>query len=475
MFTLRRHIGRTVVAAALGLVVLAPNSALAQVIQPGFQIRPSVGLNQAFINQGLTGQIFPGVSPVTSFPFLNPLFNPAANPLVNPFINPNVNPAINPAALNNFFNPTIANPFNPNNPIFTNPLFGASIGVTGGATSPAGAALSPYAAAASLQTNAYNAATLSTNPYGAGAGGYDPYSGYGSPYYGSYESPVAGYLRGTADMITAQGKWMKDLHSAGILKEQNKQAMVDTRKKIFDEWLYERKNTPTPEDDRQLALAQELHRSLNNPPLAEIISGQALNNILTDLSKVDEKKGGKGPQIPLDEDVLRHLNLTSGGAGNPGLLKNEGRLTWPLALRGDEYKKERELLDSLAPDAIRQAIGGKVDGGVLRDMTNSLASLRQKLTENIRDLTPNQYVEASRFLSYFDDAVKLLSRPNAGEYFTKNYAGKGMTVGELVKFMASKGLTFAPAVTGDESAYLAVHRALVAYDLGAKSQMTSER
>jgi hypothetical protein len=108
-------------------------------------------------------------------------------------------------------------------------------------------------------------------------------------------------------------------------------------------------------------------------------------------------------------------------------------------------------------------------------MRNALASLRQKLAANINELTPNQYVEASRFLNYFDDALKLLARPNAGDYFTRNLGAKGMTVGDLVKSMSSKGLTFAPAVTGDESAYLALYRGLVNYDNSAKSQLTTEK
>ena len=195
--------------------------------------------------------------------------------------------------------------------------------------------------------------------------------------------------------------------------------------------------------------------------------------LLADIRKNEPKKGG-GPAISLDEDLLRHVNLTP-GTGNPGLLKNDGRIAWPLALQSDDYRSERELLNSLAPEAIRQAVNGRVDPGALKDMNNALAKLRDKLTANINDVTPNNYIEASRFLGYFGDALKILARPDAGDFFSSRFASKGMTVEDLMKYMSDKGLTFAPAVTGDESAYQALHRALVAYDLGSRAQYTAEK
>jgi hypothetical protein len=471
-----------IVLIGLGAWGLASSQASAQIVTPGIRIRNlGMNLNQAAFNQGLTGQIFPGLSPVTSFPYANPFFNPGANPLINPAINPFINPSINPTInpylnptqfsplLSNYYNPQLANPFNPNNAFYTNPYLNAA----------ANGFANPYVAynSATLSTNPYTSGTLNSNGYGTsnmggdyGGGGY---GGYGYPYYS--ETPVAGFLRGTADMITAQGKWLKDFQQASLIKEQDRQAKIDTRKKIFDQWLYEKQNTPTPEEERQKDIAQQLNRSINNPPMAEVLSGQALNNILADLSKMDEKKIARGQQIPLDEDLLRHVNLTSGNTGNPGLLKNEGRVTWPLALRTEEFKSDRELLDNLAPDAIHQALSGKVDTGVLQNMNNALADIDQKLSANIQNVTMNQYTEATRFLNYFKDAVRLLAKPNAGDFFSRNYAARGMTVGDLVKFMVSKGLSFAPAVTGDDNAYVALHHAMVAYDLSAKNQITSDQ
>jgi hypothetical protein len=238
--------------------------------------------------------------------------------------------------------------------------------------------------------------------------------------------------------------------------------------------LYERKNTPTFEEDRQFFTNQQLQRSLNNPPETEVWSGQALNDILADLAKLGPGKA-QGANVPLDEDIVRHLNLTPvNGNANAGLLKNDTRLTWPLALRGEEYKADRDLINALAPEAVHQAVNGRVDAGTLKELGAAVARLRQRLTANVRELTTNQYADASRFLGYLDDAIRVLGRPDAGDYFTRKYAAQGKDVAELVKSLTARGLHFAPATPGDEAAYLAVRRALANYDRGTPTDLASE-
>jgi hypothetical protein len=345
--------------------------------------------------------------------------------------------------------------------------------VVGAIVSPSIGGSGTFIPATSGLSNPY--ASLSSTPYGGASGGGDLSSGYGMPYYGYGESPIGGYMRGTADIVSAQGKWMQSLQQASLTKEQVRQAMIATRGKSFDEYYYERKNTPTFESDRESFNNQQLLRSLNNPPESEITSGQALNDVLDDLVKMSKQRELRAAAPPLDEDVLRRLNLTAGaGNGNAGLLKNDARLTWPLALRDETYKTDRELVNSLTPEAVHQAINGRVDAGTLRELAAAAQRLRQNLTANIRDMTANQYTEASRFLGYLDDAIRALGRPDAGDFFTRKYVAQGKDAAELVRNLAAKGLRFAPATPGDEAAYLAAHRALVAYDRAAKAQVVSD-
>ena len=66
--------------------------------------------------------------------------------------------------------------------------------------------------------------------------------------------------------------------------------------------------------------------------------------------------------------------------------------------------------------------------------------------------------------------ANVLHRPDPGLYFTPTYKN----VGELVKYMAKNDLRFAPAVPGDEAAYLALYRALAIYDVNANLPTNSE-
>jgi hypothetical protein len=342
----------------------------------------------------------------------------------------------------------------------------------GNTAAPAIAPSGAYSGPANPYTNPAGGNSITTTPYNPNNNMYGNNSGYYPPY-GYYESDIGGFMRGTADIITAQGTWFKDVQNALTLKEKFKQEQLATRRKKLEEYLYERERTPTAEDERQRQLQMQISRSLNDPPTSEIWSGQALNNIIADIRKVEDKNPNR-PSVSIDDDVLRHLNL-SPGIGNPGLLRNEGRLHWPLTLQGDDFKSQRELLNSLAPEAVRQAVNGRVDPGSLKDMVDSVAKMRQTLAANIRDLTPNQFIEANRFLSQFDDALKILGRPDAGDLIRPQLAGKSTSVADLLKYMGDKGLVFAPAVTGDESAYGAIHRALVAYDNEVKGNPSSGR
>jgi hypothetical protein len=347
---------------------------------------------------------------------------------------------------------------------------------------PFAAATSPFAATAAL-----NQASLLNSPYAAGAttaglfsnpyGAYgaDGLGGYGG--YGYYESPLGGYLRGAADILNSEGRLGIQVQQAKLIREQVYRERLENHRRYIEEWKYWRDSLPTAEDDRQKALQLQVRRSLNDPPVGEIYSGQALNTILNDVQKKATKDSDfqSAPTISLDPDTVRHLNLTGQeGKGNPGLLRNEGRLNWPIALRVPQYQAERDVLNELTPAVYDQAVNGKVDASSLERMTKAVRDLRERLNDNIRDLTPTEYSEARRFLGDFEDALALLRQPGAGDYFGAK-APKAKTIGDLVQFMLSKGLRFAPAVPGDEPAYVAAHRALAAYDTSLGSQVVSDR
>ena len=63
-----------------------------------------------------------------------------------------------------------------------------------------------------------------------------------------------------------------------------------------------------------------------------------------------------------------------------------------------------------------------------------------------------------------------LEDPNVGNWFTK-WRAQGNTLPDLVNFMSSNGLVFAPATQGSETAYQSLYRFLADYD-AAQAQRT---
>jgi hypothetical protein len=67
--------------------------------------------------------------------------------------------------------------------------------------------------------------------------------------YSPNSDPHRGYQSGPADAGGDAGQAMISVEQAMQMREQYRQMKIDTRRRMFDEWLYERANTPTLEDD----------------------------------------------------------------------------------------------------------------------------------------------------------------------------------------------------------------------------------
>ena len=297
-----------------------------------------------------------------------------------------------------------------------------------------------------------------------------------NPYFPSYGDPFGGALTGQANLTNAQGQFMQSQQQAFLQREAVRAAKTDNKRRTFDEYLYEKEHTPTAEEDRQRMQREYLARARNSPPVVEVWSGTALNTILQDLKKGIGEGAPKVPPMPLDEDMLKHINVTSQkGEGNAGLLKNGGKLTWPDALTGSDFKDGRDRVSSLMNDAVKQAeFNGQVDGNTRRDLEKAADDMGRQLKRSIDNLGVSDYIEAKQFLNNLDSSITILKQRDVGSYFNGKYDLKSKTVHELVKNMTEKGLLFASATPGDESAYTALYQAMANYDNAVQSLTTRQ-
>src|SRR5207245_7084279 len=212
------------------------------------------------------------------------------------------------------------------------------------------------------------------------------------------------------------------------------------------------------------ARIERVRRSRNDAPLPEVWSGYALN-VLLDAIQKQQARNIPGPNIPLEPDVVRHINVTSGaqGGGSIGILRNGGKISWPLILRRGAYQATRSKVDQSAYEAYRQAQAGPVDGDLLDGLTRGVDALFSQLKDNVSETSTTDYITAKGFLNELENTVKALQDPKVSSYFNGSLTPKGNNVAELSSNMTRQGLKFAPATNSDEEAYVALHQAMVAY------------
>jgi hypothetical protein len=238
---------------------------------------------------------------------------------------------------------------------------------------------------------------------------------------------------------------------------------------------------PSSRDRKEDDYLEKLRKSLD-PSSLETYSGKPMNTLLGELQ---DRRAARAPvpKVPLEKDVLKSINVISDkDTGSIGLLKNQGKLSWPPALRAPEFATQRESLDSLVPQTILQAIQGGVDADRLKELRETVNKMEDQLAKDkkapasaIAQLTPGDYIKTQRYLTQLKEALGVLGQPDAGNYFNGKYAPRGETVADLVEHMTKEGLRFAPAEAGDETSYKNLHRALaVAVVAAQNSQRTGD-
>src|SRR5262249_8622264 len=235
--------------------------------------------------------------------------------------------------------------------------------------------------------------------------------------------------------------------------------------------------TETSRDAKPAEPRKPDDQSRHGPSEDEILSGKALNRLLDQLRRLSadgNSEDGPDALLHLYVDGLKHINLTR-GAGSIALLKTGGRLKWPAALLGPEFREPRERLTVRAPEAVRDATSpGRVAPATIRPMADDVDRLRDLLRQNVGALTFQQFTEARAFLRTFEDALAALQQPDAAHHFDGRYALTAQTVLGLVRQMAENGLRFAPALPGDEATYLALHAILAAHTRAALGQAAGQ-
>ncbi len=307
--------------------------------------------------------------------------------------------------------------------------------------------------------------------YPQGNFNYNPwmYGGYGGGYgYGGYyPGRVGGALNGVAAVTTANAQYQGIIQDARLQQSYANQSHLDYRKKAIEEWKYEQSLKPTPEDIAAQDQAQALRRARENPSNVEIWSGSILNTLYDSIKKM-QLGGLRGPMVPLDPQVLHHINLTDGTTGGSvGLLRDGAQLQWPMALRTATFAPNRQAIEKLAQDSVKQAKMGGVQDQTLFNFIDAVDALKAKVDGSVNTMAPTPYIQACRYVNELKDTLKALQDPNTvRKQFSGQWTAQGNTVNELVDQLTRQGLKFAPVNPGEETYYTSLYNSLLSYDMG---------
>jgi hypothetical protein len=311
---------------------------------------------------------------------------------------------------------------------------------------------------ASLQSNVpiFNPAY----PNAPQGGGY-PFGGggYGMGRYG-------GYMQGAANLTVANAQYNLTTEQARIVREQANREHLLTNRATMEERQYESdqwQKRHDPDTIRQQDQERSLQRSLHNPPETEIWSGVALNALLKDIQNATSN-GVSAPPVPLNSATLAQINLTDGTNYNGvGMLKDLTKFNWPLVVRKEAFAQDRQQVEEMSRKAVSQVMSNSLDPDLLDKLNDAVATMKNDVDTAAPNMTPTQYIQASRYLGDVKQSLKVLQDPNVANYFNKKWTAQGNTVGDLVQNMTGQGLKFAPAAPGEEASYTALHSAMVTY------------
>jgi hypothetical protein len=292
-----------------------------------------------------------------------------------------------------------------------------------------------------------------------------------NPYYPYGYAPLSGFgpgatLAGQAQVIQAQGQLMINEEQARQERQKYYQDKLTTKKMAFDEAAYEKANTPSFTEDQEKVMNLQVRRMLNQANPTEIKRGDTLNTLMPYIKAMSDQ-GIPGPPLPVNPSLLRQINVEGGSGLGAGMLKDGGKLSWPLMLRGETQKK----IDKVLVKACSDAAAGTLEAKTYNEIANSVKKLQKEndLKYQKEQINGQSYLSCQAYLDSLAASLKVLQRPDAAKFFDGSYTVHGSNVPEVVDNMLAEGLKFGPATTGSESAYFAMHNAFVSYTRSAQS------
>jgi hypothetical protein len=291
------------------------------------------------------------------------------------------------------------------------------------------------------------AGLLAVSP-GFARGQYGYPAGYGGYGWGGWGSTPGGDL--------ARGLGLFNM-GRGAYNEQNAVARsinTDTVMR-WNQYIYSSNQTALNAYQQHLrahrdavnrARAEIRDRLRNRPSNRDITDGDALNVLLDELTS-PSVAGSSLSRIstPLRAEFIQEIPFKFASEGITICLE---QLTmqeqWPVALRVDDFKPEREGLRKAIEIALEEDKKGDLEPKTIETVQTAIDQFRHKFDSLVKPDNPD-YIPAHDTIKAISGLAKMLYSPKVEEILAELEDYQGTTVGDLLTFMQSFNLRFAAA------------------------------
>lgn len=317
--------------------------------------------------------------------------------------------------------------------------------------------------------------------------GYYP-SGYGGYGWGGWGGGVAvGGGGATAPGDIARGLGYYNM-GAGIYNQQTAVANsinTDTVMR-WNQYLYSSQQEANRYERALLARRQartaEAHAAIEkrireNPSADDIANGDALNNILDEVT--DPKIHSSALRLAttkLPAKLVRSLPFVNASeAVSISLDKLTAEGGWPAALRDPRLDEERKAYSEAIDKALEEDKEGEISSTTLASIRERLGRLRAKLEAN-PPADKARLREAEAYLKTLYGLTKMLERPDVEKIIAELDSIKETSLGSLLGFMHTFNLRFGKATTAAErNAYQQLYPLLASFRERVNKEVGSDK
>jgi hypothetical protein len=198
--------------------------------------------------------------------------------------------------------------------------------------------------------------------------------------------------------------------------------------------------------DNKKAYADLHDRLLNHPNQRDITDGDALDTLLDVLLNPSSADASlQQIKTPLRAELIRDIPFE---VASEGLTLCLDRMTsddqWPLAVRGDAFRPDRDAVRKAVSTALEEDEKGNLDPDTIKSVQTAIDQLRNKFEKDVPQDSPD-YVTAHWALHAMNGLTKMLYSPAVDKVLAELEDYQGTTLGDLLSFMQAFNLRFAPA------------------------------